>query len=297
MAFVTSPHWCCLRTIVRGNDVGRSAIHAQRYATAVRRRPAVSGTRMGVDESQSNGHYSINDVRKPRGEPSSTLRSDASRATVDASVHEVPVSDLKCELLAATASTNRGLAASSEARIAVETLVEQLERSDYAQQMGDVTQKPPLFTGKWRLIYTNALDVLSLGLLSPVAALGEIYQNVYSASDTSADFDVENVVELEPFIAPVANKLIGRTMTRFVVKVTGNIVGVNTVRLTFRSVTVRQELFAGISVGSRLPALSTPLPGSASGDLETTYVDEDLRISRTASGSYPQGLFVLFRET
>lgn len=296
MAFVSLSHGC-LWVSLRGRDVRKSTIYGRRKVAVSRRRSIGPGSWMGVNESQSNGSHSINDVSKSSWESSGAVRSDASKATVDAAVHEVPVSDLKCELLAATASTNRGLAASSEARIAVETLVEQLERSEYAQEMGDVTQKPSLFTGKWRLIYTNALDVLSLGLLSPVAALGEVYQNIYSATDVSRDFDVENVVELEPFIAPVANKLIGRTMTRLVVKITGAITNINTVRLTFQRVAIRQEFFAGFNVGSRLPVLSSPLPGRATGELETTFVDEDLRISRTAPGSRPSGLFVLFRET
>lgn len=295
MAFVTS-QWFCLRTTLRGKDLGRCSTYGERYATGPRRKPVAPVICMGLDESQSNGRHSINDTSESPREQSGTVRSDASKATVDAAVHEVPVSELKCELLAAAASTNRGLAASSEARIAVETLVEQLERSESAQEMGDVTQKPSLFTGKWRLIYTNALDVLSLGLLSPVATLGEVYQNIYSATDISTDFDVENVVELEPFVAPVTNRLIGRTMTRLVIKISGAISNVNTVRLTFQSFTARQEFFAGFNVGSRLPALSSPLPGRATGELETTFVDEDLRISRTAPGYRPSGLFVLFRE-
>lgn len=251
---------------------------------------------MGLDEVDSNGNYSTDNVNETPEEYPNVNRSAAAQTTVDTSSYEVPISDLKCELYAAAASSNRGLAASPQARVAIETLAEQLERSEYAQQMGDVTQKPNLLTGKWRLLYTNAFDILSLGLLAPVATIGEVYQNIYSTEDASVDFDVENVVELEPFIAPVTNRLIGRTMTRLVVRVDGVITSVNTLRLTFQKVSVRQEMIAGVNVGSRLPSLTGPLPGRATGDLETTFVDEDIRISRTAGNTRPHGLFVLFRE-
>lgn len=218
-----------------------------------------------------------------------------SAETVDAQAREVPPADLKCELYAAVASLNRGLSASSVTKASVNDLIEQLERQNPTEAPVDT---PDLLVGEWRLLYTDALDILSLGLLAPVALVSEVYQNVALApDDADHDFDVENIVELEPAIAPVLNAFAGRTMSKVAVKARGVRQSEQRVDISFVESALRQHSVVGMEIPAQLPSLRVPFGRRArpAGYIDTTYLDEDIRVVRAPPFFGQNNVFVLMR--
>lgn len=241
------------------------------------------GTLENGSSSSSNGGYR------------NTASAQSTGTTVDTDAHEVPATDLKCELYAAVASINRGFNVPPDMRRNIESLIEQLER---VNSCPNPSERPLLFAGNWRLLYTNALDVLSLGLLSPVALVNQVYQNIVPASVSSAptaDFNLQNIVELEPAPAPVANKFIGRTMARVVVNAKGFVKSRSVISLTFENVSFQPSSFLGYQFPSTLRVPKIPL-NSPVGKIDTTYLDEDIRISRANVNGRTDNIFVLIRE-
>ena len=106
---------------------------------------------------------------------------------------------LKSKLFAAAAACDRGFAAfpGSVERAAADALVTQLsalnptpEPTSGLEGSSDPSG-PCLLEGNWKMVYTTAYDVLSLGA-SPLTALEGIYQ------DISASGDSVNVIDLCP---------------------------------------------------------------------------------------------------
>lgn len=269
---------------------GRSRVGDQLVTPTWRVR--MQSVQPGRDESNSiDGQSSSSDGN---GEYGATVV-EAASGFVDTDSRDVPASDLKCELFAALASLNRGFAVPPNLRRTVESLIEQLERKNPTR---NPSEKPTLFTGKWRLVYTNALDVLSLGLLSPIASVNQVYQNIFPPpvrSSSSVDFAVENVVEFEPSIAPVTNRFLGRSMTRLVVEATGSIKSSSVVGLTFENVSARPNFLFGYQFPSDVPIPKVPLSRPV-GAIDTTFLDNDLRISRAKIMGRTDNVFVLLRE-
>jgi hypothetical protein len=143
------------------------------------------------------------------------------------------------------------------------------------------------FSGQWRLIFTTALDVLTLGI-NPLVEVGQIYQNI------NEDYsEVVNIVELQPKFASL-NGIIGSSMVRLNVIAKSSREGDERIRISFSSVKAE-----GVSLfGNPLDfipdwarGVQISLPGFGSGFFDTTFVDEDLRISTGSNGA----LFVLCR--
>lgn len=187
---------------------------------------------------------------------------------------------------------NRGLAASPSAKTDVLALIEQLERLNPTPEPNEST----LLTGEWKLLYTNALDVLSLGLLAPIALVSEVFQNVFEApEDKGYDYDIKNIVQLEPSFAPVSNAFFGRTWTSVTVSATGIKKSSSRVDITFVDSVIKPESVAGFDVPDVLPPFRIRL-GSPVGYIETTFLDEDIRVARAPPGSIQgENLFVLLR--
>lgn len=210
---------------------------------------------------------------------------------VSASTRAVSSEELKRELFLLCGAVDRGFSASTQQRKQVLDTVAALEAS--------ATCEEPLederLLGDWTLVYTNALDIVSLALLRPVAAVAGVYQNVRARD--GGKFDVINVVELEPAVAPVANLFWGRTCSRLEVAAVGTRRAdePRKIDITFERGRIRQETFGGYEIPASAPSLSWPFGASPVGFIETTYLDDELRIARSPPipGVPEDGVFVL----
>ncbi|CAM9709968.1 unnamed protein product, partial [Choristocarpus tenellus] len=108
---------------------------------------------------------------------------------------------------------NRGFVATGADRVDVEELVEmlELENPNPMPCKGFEDGTSPL-AGHWRLLYTTALDVLSLSL-NPAVTVGQIFQEV--SGDGKA---IENIIELQPAFAAVADRFFGSSLARLRVR-------------------------------------------------------------------------------
>lgn len=211
----------------------------------------------------------------------------------------VPTATVKQDLLNAVAGTNRGFIPSEWQAEQIQGHISDLEGTSASSNTLDDTR---LF-GKWRLLYTDALDVLSLSFLSPVAQVAQINQNIFEVAEADRkgerayDYEIENVVLLEPYFAPVTNAFMGRTVTELKVLAEGRRMGDTRIDITFVGSKVRQQSVAGWQVPERLPPVRVAL-GRPVGWIETTYLDDDLRVGRAppVRGNEKGNVFVLIRE-
>lgn len=233
---------------------------------------------------------------------------------------------LKLQLLRACAACNRGFGASALDRSRVDVMLSRLssacpsteptsgvagsdaatrwvgrglENADWSD--GTVADGP--LEGVWRLIYTNATDVLSLDA-SPLAGVGDISQE-FSLPDS-----VVNVIELYPRANSLLPPNVLRTVTRLRVGTRARARSARRVGLTFETLTLQQPALLGLDVGAMLPtwlrAPSLPLPrvpgantaGADSDDspafFDVAYLDSDLLV---IVQNQPGGAFALVRET
>ncbi|KAL2341338.1 hypothetical protein Fmac_009278 [Flemingia macrophylla] len=229
-------------------------------------------------------------------------------------VEEKPAAEtqvLKKALVDSLYGTDRGLKASSETRAEIVELITQLEAKNPNPAPTDALT---LLNGKWILAYTSfagLFPLLSRGTL-PLVKVEEISQTI-----DSQNFTVQNSVQ---FAGPLATTSIStnakfevRSPQRVQIKFEEGIIG--TPQLTdslevpenveFLGQKIDLTPFKGIltsvqdtassvvkTISSR-PPLKIPISNSnAQSWLLTTYLDEELRISRGDGGS----VFVLIKE-
>lgn len=233
--------------------------------------------------------YISSETESPPNEGEIYDNESNSYQTIDASVTKVPLEELKLEFLRAVTTVNRGFAAPPATREQILALVEQIERENPTT----CPSKSDLLIGEWRLLYTNALDVLSLGLLAPIALVSEVYQNVaFSEKD---DYCVTNIVNLEPSLAPITNSFFGRTMASILVTAAGVINSDTRIDIRFTAVRFKPTYVIGFDIPDRFSLPSVKV-GSPTGYIDTTFLDDDLRIARAPPGIGGQlNLFVLER--
>ena len=187
------------------------------------------------------------------------------------------LADVKAALLLALADTERGLRADKE-RV---KKIEQLARAMEAKNPTRSPLKSPLMNGRWALQYTTALNVLGKGKPGFMRPKGAIFQTVDIFT-----LQVKNEESFEPlpfikFTNASTSDLNAQTDSR-------------------ASVRPKDYRVAGFKVDA--PPTS---PGRVARDLEmeatgagslawmdTTFVDGELRISRSQSGD----LFILVRD-
>jgi len=225
---------------------------------------------------------------------------------------------LKTQLLRLAAAYDRGLGLSSAAaRQQAADILDRLEQCASAaptaaatilltdsSNSGRITatatnnNKTISLIGTWRLIWTTALDVLSLQA-SPILTVGAIHQ-VFESNNSKV---VTNVIDL----VPRAQSLFPTTMlpsTLLRAKVTTRACEPdnaarhpNRVGLVFERVAVQPLQLLGQDVGG-LPPLAVDLPRlpdswtAASGYFDVTYLDHELLVIRQNA---PGGLFALLR--
>lgn len=225
----------------------------------------------------------------PNGNVNEEQAEEATDVTMDVQVREPSLAELKCELYAVASTTNRGLLQTAQATSEISSLLHQLER----QNPTPSPMTSPSFAGVWRLLYTNALDILSLGLLAPLALVNQVYQNI-SFDPQSDGYIVENVIDLEPTTATITNKFLGRTMAKVVVEARASVQSPSIASLTFDNVSFRPQSLVGLRVSDIFRSPKVPL-GRPVGAIDTTFLDDDLRISRVTAGN-GKNVFVLVRE-
>ncbi|KAJ6704506.1 PLASTID-LIPID-ASSOCIATED PROTEIN 4 CHLOROPLASTIC-RELATED [Salix viminalis] len=162
------------------------------------------------------------------------------------------VNSLKQQLLEAIAPLDRGVVASLQEQQRVDEIAQELEA------MNDIKEpfKSNLMNGKWELLYTTSQSILKTKRPKFLRPNGKIYQAI--------NVDTLRAQNMETW--PFFNQA------------TANLVPLNT-----RRVAVKFDFFR---IAGLIPIQS---PGSGRGQLEITYLDEELRISRGDRGN----LFVL----
>ncbi len=190
----------------------------------------------------------------------------------------------KANLLNAIAPVNRGLQMTENQRKAIFSAVAYLEELN---PIPAPTQTPELLDGDWLLLFTTSQELLGIDRF-PLYSLGNIYQCL-----RVAEGKIFNVAEIK-----------GLPLLGGLVSVCANftVVSEKRVKVNFeRLVAGSQSLIGYRNVSSFIDTLRSPKNLLAvdlqikredqKGWLETTYLDQDLRIGRGNEGN----LFVLRR--
>jgi hypothetical protein len=190
----------------------------------------------------------------------------------------------KTSLINAIAPVNRGLQISENQRKAIFSAVAYLEELNPTPAP---TQTPELLDGNWLLLFTTSQELLGIDRF-PLYKLGNIYQCL-----RVAEGKIFNVAEIK-----------GLPLVSGIVSVCANftVVSEQRVKVNFeRLVAGSQTLLGYQDVNSFIDTLRSPKKLFAidfqikredqKGWLETTYLDQDLRIGRGNEGN----LFVLRR--
>eukprot|EP00558_Chaetoceros_sp_UNC1202_P010089 CAMPEP_0197241574 /NCGR_PEP_ID=MMETSP1429-20130617/7572_1 /TAXON_ID=49237 /ORGANISM="Chaetoceros sp., Strain UNC1202" /LENGTH=283 /DNA_ID=CAMNT_0042701431 /DNA_START=61 /DNA_END=912 /DNA_ORIENTATION=+ len=212
--------------------------------------------------------------------------------------------EIKRKLLLLCASYDRGFGASKKARDQVDDLIQQLElanptpvdASRGVDGNGSSTpdEGPPPLEGIWRMVWTTALDVLSLAA-SPIATPGAIYQVIEPPIAT-------NIIDFIPRAQNLLPSAFPTSLIRAEVKTRASIRpdNSNRVGLNFEAVKVVPVEVLGMKADF-LPPLSINLPGSqikiedlpgvdpatAPGYFDVVYLDNDVLVIRqNAPGGY-----------
>lgn len=186
--------------------------------------------------------------------------------------------DEKTNLLEAIAGKNRGLLVSDQDRVAILSAVEKLE--DHSPHPQPLKEKD-LLDGNWRLLYTSSRSILGLDRF-PFVQLGQIYQYIDVTESRVVNLaEIEGIPFLEGLVSVVAS-FVPVSDKRIEVKFERSIIGLQKI-LNYQS---PRQFIQQISLGKRFLPVDFNLPSRPdSAWLETTYLDEDLRISRGNEGN------------
>jgi hypothetical protein len=191
-------------------------------------------------------------------------------------------SALKTELLSIIAGLDRGLLATANDETAADMAARKLEA---AGEPVELPRDLELLQGRWRLVFTSGFFTGSLGGERPgpqlgrlvPLTLGQVYQRIDVASK-----ELDNIVDLRigtPWPLPPIE--VEATLAH-----SFEVTSTNGIRIVFQKTTVKPA--------GGLPSFDTPpLPeflrqqssnNRGAGSFDTTYLDEDFRISRGDRG-------------
>jgi PAP_fibrillin len=191
----------------------------------------------------------------------------------------------KTDLLDILANKNRGLTASESEKQSIGTLI---ARTEAFNPTPNPVECPELLNGDWRLIYTTSSSLLNLGRI-PLSQLGNIYQSI--RTDTSSVYNIAEVNSL-PYLSSLVSvvaKFAPVNAQRVQVNFVRSIAGLQKM-LDYQSPTTWIDR---LNSGKGLPAIDFPINSTnANSWLDTTYLDQTMRISRGNQGS----VFVLVKD-
>jgi hypothetical protein len=192
----------------------------------------------------------------------------------------------KTKLLEAIAGKNRGLLATDSDKVTILTAVEQLE--DHNPNPRPLENATSLLDGDWRLLYTTSRGILGLDRV-PLLQLGQIYQCIRLAEGKLYNIaEVSGVPFLEGLVSVSAN-FNAVSDRRVDVKFERSIFGLQRV-MGYQCVS---QFIQNMEMGKRFLAVDWNLENrDASGWLEITYLDENLRIGRGNEGN----VFILVKD-
>ncbi len=192
----------------------------------------------------------------------------------------------KAALLQAIAPVNRGLTMTAAQKQAIFAAAAYLEDINPNPQP---TAVPELLSGNWRMLFTTSEELLGIDRL-PLFKLGAIYQCI--RADQGKIYNVAEVLGL-PFLNPLMNGFVSVCASFSVVS--ERRVKVNFERFVAGSQPLVQyqdvdQFIALLNTKPKLLALDFAIKQqNQRGWLETTYLDENLRLGRGNEGN----LFVL----
>jgi len=108
----------------------------------------------------------------------------------------------------------------------------------------------------------------------------------------SDKIEVENLAILEPSTAPVLNRFGARTSLEVSVKATAEADGDNILNIKFENQKFSPQSLLGRDVLGTFPPVELAMGGLAKGYIETSYLDEEMRIAKSIGNN----IFVLIRE-
>ncbi|MBW4583019.1 MAG: PAP/fibrillin family protein [Tildeniella nuda ZEHNDER 1965/U140] len=184
----------------------------------------------------------------------------------------------KATLLQAIAGTNRGLLATDNDKQAIAVAIAQLEGYNPTPLPLKATA---LLDGDWRLLYTTSQELLGIDRV-PLAKLGQIYQcirtaeaKIYNIAEISGLPYLEGLVSVAARFSPASERRVTVKFERAIIGFT-RLVGYQS----------PDRFIQDIEAGKKFPAIDFNIGDrDQQGWLDTTYLDEDMRIGRGNEGS------------
>lgn len=179
----------------------------------------------------------------------------------------------KAALLQTIAGKNRGLLATDSDKQAIAVAIAQLEDRNPTPRPLEASD---LLEGDWRLLYTTSQELLGIDRV-PLAKLGQIYQCIRTAEKT-----IYNIAEISglPYLnglVSVAARFTPASERRVEVKFERAIIGFTRL-IGYQS---PESFIRSIESGQRFAAIDFGITNrDRQGWLDTTYLDDDLRIGR-----------------